>query len=200
MKKKNNINFFFDLPLFNKLQTFLTNTYNIKTSFNILYTSSITEIYLSKRIDLILPITNLIENFNIFKNYQGFIIKSLFIKNGPWLSKNIITYFNIFFSIRVYPYLWILNINKYKFIYIYLYLKLWLKGISKLSFFIKKKKVLSFDILISKKIYSYKNFFTYLLLQKTNFWASKIDFIKSSKYSKLGLNLINKISKTYQMF
>lgn len=196
-KINSNLNLFFNLVEFKQYKYLLKTFFNVKNSLNVLVESSISNSWISKIIDFIIPISNFIENFNVYKTYQGFINKSLFIKFGPWLSKNIIIYLSILNSVRVFPYFWLLDFNYFNIKLIYLTISSWLIGLTKKYYFFKKKIIIELPLtfLFLKK--DVKNNIN--LIQKTNFWNSNLSFIRASKYAKLGYNLSKKINKTFQM-
>jgi hypothetical protein len=199
--ENNALNFFLNFKDLKKYEFFLFNFFKIKNSFNTLITSTIVELNINKNIDFVVPISNNIESFNIYKTHQGFINKSLFIKFGPWLSRSLLIYLSLLSSIKIYPYFWLLNFNKFNNQIIYLNISIWLQGLSK-NFKNRNFKKISLvsnfnmDKKIKRKLYFS---FNINLITQTNFWFSDLNFIKVSKYSNLGLNLSKKINKTFQM-
>ena len=184
---------------FFKYKKYLKTFFKIKNSINIFLESAITNVLIDKNIDLIVPISNFIENFNIYKTYQGFTSKSLFVKFGPWLSKNILIYLSILMSIKIFPYFWLLKLNNFNIKIIYLNICTWLTGLSKIFVF-KKKQFFLYTFMHNITTFNKtKSSFNINFITKTNFWNSNLSFIQSSKYVKLGFNLYKKTFKTFQM-
>lgn len=197
-KNKINLNLFLELNTVEKKKKFLSVLFNSKKSYDILFESVINDKNIHKNIDFVFPTVNYIEKFSTFIDYTGKLNKSLFVKFGPWMSKNFINFFICFNSLLLYPFLWLLTLKKQIFKFIFINLKMWLYGyikifVLKCSKFILKLNLFKFNFKINLEINSkFFNFFT-----KTNFWENSNSFVNASKYVKLGYNLYSKKYKTF---
>lgn len=185
------------------LEIFFKNFYVIKKNFLVLIESNITKNNAYKIFDFILPLSNITENFLIVKNFFLDIKKSLFIKKGPLLSRNLINYLKFFKLLLIYPfYFYIKNNSIFQNINL-LFLMFWLEG----TVFLKTpKKINQVCFLNANKNFLHKNMIKLIFFKiiqtnfsqnTTNLWYSEISYIKSSKYANLGYNLVKQEKKTF---
>lgn len=208
--KNNNIklNYYFSTSSINENNNlflyFLIKKYkNIKINYCFLLESNLKNYKISLNWDVILPITVITENFFLLKNLKNLPSKSLFLKFGPWFARSLFTYLNIFVILLNFPYFWLNSAFYHFFDITVFFLNFWLLGllenffkfsnnIAKIITFFPKK--LKFEIVLKKFKFFTKLFFN---VKTRNFWISSISYIINSRYTNMGVNLLNKEFKTF---
>jgi len=152
---------------------------------------------LNNQWDIIFPVVNLTEQFNVYKNYLGKFTKSLFLKWGPWFSKSNQTIICIFYSLFVYPFLWILFDFLIPIKIIYYLFNIYLNSNIKIKKNNYIKTNFNYNVTkINKKInkkYFYKYNFDII---QSNYWFTRVNYILCSTYASFGKSLFKKILNT----
>ena len=209
-KFKNSLFIFFDA--FNNVSNFFFEKKNLQkklenSSINFFVGSFMPQSRLFYFWDYIIPSTNELENFNLFHDYRGFTVKSLFVKLGPWLAWNsfyFIILLNFFFN---FPTFILSNFFNFKNLLLIIISSFWLEGFTKNNFLDKN---LNFSFLESKnEKFRFLSKKLFLLLKKnlrinnrlsfsqTNLWFSWNPLLDNSKYSNLAYNLFSKKKQTF---
>jgi hypothetical protein len=183
---------------------FRINFFNIKKGYFFLFESNIYTYEIAKHWDIIFPINLIGEGFFIFKNYFGFLVKSLFLWFCVWLSKNIYVYLNIFLILQKFPFLWglknILNFLNLKYFFLYS----WLETNFKLNF--KQKNFKNIYLLkITKVSLNFTNFIfinirnikiVFKAIMRNHWWA-ELSYLWSSRYCRYGFGVVRKQFLTF---
>lgn len=166
--------------------------FSIKSFFSLLIESNL-NISSNKMLnwDFILPLSVLTENFYQFQTLQGNLTNSLFVKFGPWISRNNFTYLNLFNLLQQFPFFFHSKTKLFQ-ILNFLFCNCWLQGITFVFYnFLRNYKIQIINIILIiciSKI-KFKNFKFLPSSLGRNFFKSTISYIRNSRYLNLGFFL-----------
>lgn len=169
----------------------------IKYNLYILLESNITK-FKGKLWDFVFPMTNITENFFLVKNYFKKTNKSLFLKLGPWLARSFFNYLIYFFNLTIFPFFFLKKKNIFQTINFF-FLNFWLES-SMILTKINSDKFLKFvfkNFFFLHKALNFSKFKINSNQASKNPWYSEQSFIKASKYSNIGYNLLKKEKTTF---
>jgi len=189
------------LPSLFIAEFFCKNIFSLKKNIFILLESNMHKQTPAVFWDLICPTSIVGENFFLFKNYSGLATKSLFLRLGIWYSRSTLNFLKSFILIKNFPFFWFSSAGIFFSSIISLFFHFWIVNtftnfvvLKVNNIFLKETHVLKENAITFNSFY-----FKFFILNfvNRNFWFSRLSFINSSKYSKLGYTQLKKERMTF---
>jgi hypothetical protein len=127
--------------------------------------------------------------------------KSLFLRLGVWYSWSNFNFLKSFILIKNFPFFWFLSFGTFFPSIISLFFHFWIVNTFNNFVTLKVNNIfLKGTLILKENVVTFNSFyFKFFILNfvNRNFWFSRLSFINSSKYSKLGYTQLKKERMTF---